>query len=99
MTATLLPVGEGLISASLITGIGVRYSSVASSTLMLAFAGAAGSALSRGIVTDCGCFGRLSRQRVSGVIVARNIALAVAALHLARTTRIRHRGEQRRVVR
>ena len=88
----VLPVGEGVVSASLLTGIGMKYSAMGSSVLMLAFVGAMGSSLSRGVITDRECFGRLTRQRVSGVLVARNLALAAVSFHLARTAQT-DRGE------
>lgn len=84
--ARAMPPIEAALGASLVTGVRVQQAAWLSGAVMLVFAGAMQSALSRGIVTDCGCFGSLSRSRVSGKIVARDVLLAAAAVHLAMTS-------------
>ena len=43
-------------------------------------AGAAGSVLSRGITTDCGCYGSILRARVGPAVIARNAVLCLVLL-------------------
>lgn len=50
---------------------------IAGGLLFVCFAAAMAQALLRGIVTECGCFGSLTRTRVSRMLVARNAVVVV----------------------
>jgi putative oxidoreductase len=81
--AAALPLTEVLAGLLLVVGRGAwRLSAaVAIGLMMLAFTGAASSALARGIDISCGCFGG-DRGTVDGLTIARDLALlaAVAAV-------------------
>ncbi|WP_158247622.1 MauE/DoxX family redox-associated membrane protein [Actinomyces qiguomingii] len=81
LVAFFLPVVEMLLAAALVMGLLVPASNLVAAAFFLVLAGAAVSALARGLVTDCGCWGSLARRRVGPVVVARN--LVIAALLLA----------------
>lgn len=82
--AEVLPLAEAVVSGGLaFQGRVGRPASLASGVLFLTFAGVMESAVQRGIVSDCGCFGSLSSQRVSRKLVLRNVLLAATAFHLA----------------
>ena len=68
---------EILLGAALIAGAHRAGTCIAGGLLFLCFAAAMAQALLRGIVTECGCFGSLTRTRVSWMLVARNAAVAV----------------------
>ena len=81
LVAFLLPVVEMLLGGALVLGLLMPASDLLTAGLLIVLAGAAASALARGLVTDCGCWGALARRRVSPVVVAQN--LVVAGLLLA----------------
>ncbi|MDO4901319.1 MauE/DoxX family redox-associated membrane protein [Actinomyces sp.] len=81
LVAFFLPVVEMLLAAALVMGVLIPASDLVAAAFFVLLAGVAASALARGLVTDCGCWGSLARRRVGPVVVARN--LVIAALLLA----------------
>lgn len=68
---------EILLGAALIAGAHRVVTCIAGDLLFVCFAAAMAQALLRGIVTECGCFGSLTRTRVSRMLVARNAVVVV----------------------
>lgn len=60
----------------LITGVHPRAINLITACYLLILAGAMAQALRRGIVTECGCFGALSAERVRWRLVTRSIILS-----------------------
>ncbi|MGN8026558.1 MauE/DoxX family redox-associated membrane protein [Microbacterium sp. 22242] len=75
--AIVLPAIEVFLAGCLILGAGLPISTIAAAVLFLGFAGVAISATARRIVTDCGCFGSVLRQRVGPALIVRNLIVAV----------------------
>ncbi len=73
----LLEIGLG---AYLLLGLLIRPAAVLSLALMLVFIAAEVQAWARGLVLDCGCFGRVDLQRVGPLTVLRDIGLTVPTL-------------------
>lgn len=59
-----------------ITGVHPRAINLITACYLLILAGAMAQALRRGIVTECGCFGALSAERVRWRLVTRSIILS-----------------------
>ena len=78
--AFALPVVEMLLAACLVLGLLLPASEVVAGVLLALLAGAAGSVLSRGITTDCGCYGSILRARVGPPVIARNVVLCLVLL-------------------
>ena len=55
---------EMFLGPCLITGVHPRSINLITACYLLILAGAMAQALRRGIVTECGCFGALSAERV-----------------------------------
>ena len=82
--AAALPWVELVIAASLLLGIATLVSGAIAGVLLLVFAAAIAINIVRGRTEiDCGCFRQGMRQRLNWALVARNIALCVAALWVA----------------
>ncbi|MDU0349200.1 MauE/DoxX family redox-associated membrane protein [Actinomyces sp. MRS3W] len=80
LIAFLLPVVEMVIGAALLLGLLMPVSELLAAAFFLILAGVAVSALARGLVTDCGCWGSLARRRVGPTIVIRNLVMSVLLL-------------------
>ena len=78
-----LPMLEAGLGAAILVRSRPARSALASGGLMIGFSAAMQSALWRNIVTDCGCFGSLSRSQVSEKLVVRNLILAIFAFDLS----------------
>lgn len=74
MVAFLLPVLEMTLSASLVLGLVAPASNLMAAVLLVVLAGVALSATARGLVTDCRCWGSLSRRRIGPVAVVGSLA-------------------------
>lgn len=77
LVAFLLPVVEMLLGAALVLGLLLPVADLLAAVFFMGLAGAAASALARGLATDCGCWGTLARRRVGPPIVIRNLVIAV----------------------
>lgn len=77
MVAFLLPVLEMTLSAALVLGLVAPASNLMASVLLVVLAGVALSATARGLVTDCRCWGSLSRRRIGPVTVVGTLAAAL----------------------
>ena len=84
--SVLLPPVELVLAVGLIVRVEPRVMAVACGALFLVFAAAMASALVRGIVTHCGCYGTLYSAQVSWKLVARNLLIAALLLITAWTT-------------
>jgi len=67
---------EMFLGPCLITGVHPRAINLITACYLLILAGAMAQALRRGIVTECGCFGALSAERVRWRLVTRSIILS-----------------------
>jgi len=85
-----VPAGAALIAVEL--GVALAFwlpplsasAAMAAAALLLVYAGAMAVNLRRGRRdVDCGCFGPARRRPISSTLVARNVALAAAALTVA----------------
>lgn len=82
--APVLGVVEALLAAGLLLGLLLPWAAVAVSLLMLTYAAAIEINVRRGRTDiDCGCMGPASRVPLGRELVARNLALALAAAALA----------------
>ena len=88
-----LPVVEIAVGLALLLGVFVRTAAIASSVLLAVFIVGVGSAWARGLQIDCGCFGNggqvAAGQTAYPAEVARDVALLIVALALARWPRSR----------
>jgi uncharacterized membrane protein YphA (DoxX/SURF4 family) len=76
--AYLIPPVELLLSATLLLGLAFPWPELAAAGLLLLFALAMGINLRRGRRhIDCGCFQSALKQTLSGVLVMRNVVLAL----------------------
>lgn len=78
-----LPPVELATGISLLIGLNTRVASAVTGLMLVGYGGALGSALGRGIVADCGCFGSLAESQISWRLVARNAAFATGAALVA----------------
>lgn len=75
---------ELLVTAALLSGVGLAAGAGLAVALLLGFAGAMAINLRRGRrEIDCGCFQSALRQQLSWALVARNLVLAALLLPLA----------------
>jgi putative oxidoreductase len=90
--AVVLPWVEVLSGAGLIAGILKKSSALISSLLLAGFIALVGSALVRGIDTDCGCFGVFSRKADLSLVATDAVLLlmAVAVLFSRRRSETRN---------
>ncbi|WP_336029082.1 MauE/DoxX family redox-associated membrane protein [Geodermatophilus sp. FMUSA9-8] len=88
-----LPVVEVAVGLALLAGVFVRTAALAASVLMAVFTAAVASAWARGLQIDCGCFGGggevAAGETGYPAEVARDVALLLVALALARWPRSR----------
>lgn len=88
-----LPAVEIATGLALLIGVFVRTAALASSLLLVVFLMGVGSAWARGLQIDCGCFGHggevAAGETAYPAEVARDVALLVIALALARWPRSR----------
>ena len=88
-----LPVVEIAVGLALLLGVFVRTAALASSVMLVVYIAAVASAWARGLQIDCGCFGKGGQvgagQTAYPAEVARDVALLIAALALARWPRSR----------
>ncbi|MCF6744711.1 DoxX family protein [Blastococcus sp. KM273128] len=87
-----LPVLEIAIGLALLAGVFVRTAALASAVLLVAFTAGVLSAWARGLQIDCGCFGGgqvAAADTAYPEAVARDVALLLVALLLARWPRSR----------
>ncbi|WP_241037142.1 MauE/DoxX family redox-associated membrane protein [Blastococcus litoris] len=88
-----LPVLEIAAGLALLAGVFVRTAALASAVLMAVFLVGVGSAWARGLQIDCGCFGGGGEvapgETAYPAEIARDTALLLAALALARWPRSR----------
>jgi uncharacterized membrane protein YphA (DoxX/SURF4 family) len=88
LLAVVLPWIELVVGLCLIAGVWTREAAVAAGLMLVAFIGAVGSALARGIdIENCGCFTVTEAGRAAGLkLILGDLALlAVAALLAFRT--------------
>lgn len=78
-----LPIMEVAVGVMLITGLRLRLAAFSSVTLLGMFSVLLGSAMSRGIEIDCGCFGGNSTS--AGTSLARDLLLLLAAAFIYRS--------------
>jgi uncharacterized membrane protein YphA (DoxX/SURF4 family) len=76
--ARILPWFELLLGAWLISGIGLRWSGLLSSVLLLVFIGAMTRAKILGLEINCGCFG--NNEKLGTATLIRDASLLVLAL-------------------
>lgn len=81
--AVLLPTIELTVAAALITGVHAAGAALVAIGMLATFAIAMAQAMARGIDLDCGCFGSASETQVSGLTIARNVALIAACVPIA----------------
>ncbi|MGB8267812.1 MAG: MauE/DoxX family redox-associated membrane protein [Candidatus Velthaea sp.] len=81
--ALLLPFLEVLLGGYLVIGLYTRLAGWIAAIQLLIFAAAISSAVMRGMVISCGCFGPNDQTVTSWPEVARDLALALAALVVA----------------
>jgi hypothetical protein len=83
-----LPVLEIAVGLALLAGIYVRTAAIAAAVLLVVFLAGVSSAWARGLQIDCGCFGDggvvPAGETAYPTEVARDVALLIAALALAR---------------
>ncbi|MGY1651931.1 MauE/DoxX family redox-associated membrane protein [Geodermatophilus sp. SYSU D01119] len=88
-----LPVVEVAVGLALLAGVFVRTAALAAAVLTAVFAAAVASAWARGLQIDCGCFGGggevAAGETGYPAEVARDVALLLVALALARRPRSR----------
>ena len=82
----VLPWVEVGLGLALMAGLAIRWSSLISALLMVAFIGGVSSAWARGLTIDCGCFGGggkvAANQTAYGTEILRDLGLLVLALYL-----------------
>lgn len=81
--ARLLPALEFVAAMCLLAGVAIPVVAAMASALLLAFAAAVAINLLRGRVIECGCGGLAAPKTIGPGLVARDVALAVAAAALA----------------
>ncbi|SHF84164.1 MauE/DoxX family redox-associated membrane protein [Geodermatophilus nigrescens] len=88
-----LPVVEVAVGLALLAGVFLRTAALAAAVLMAVFTAAVASAWARGLQIDCGCFGGggevAAGETGYPAEVARDVALLLVALALARWPRSR----------
>lgn len=88
-----LPMLEIAIGLALLAGIFVRTAAIAAAVLLVVFVIAVGSAWARGLLIDCGCFGRggavAAGETAYPAEIARDVGLLIVALGLAWSPRSR----------
>lgn len=88
VSAGVIVAAEALVAASLVTGIAQPLGGALGIALLLGFAVAMTIAMARGDRTiDCGCFQSSLRQRLSPILVLRNLMLAALLLPLLAAAR------------
>ena len=81
--ALLLPFLEVLLGGYLVIGLYVRLDGWIAAIQLLIFAAAIASAVSRGMVISCGCFGPSDQTVTSWPEAGRDVLLALVALVVA----------------
>ncbi|HEX2195897.1 MAG TPA: MauE/DoxX family redox-associated membrane protein [Actinomycetota bacterium] len=81
--ASWLPRAELAAAFLLLAGIATPAVAFAVAAMLLGFAGAVAVNLLRGREIDCGCFSTPAPKKITWLTVARNVALAAAAVTLA----------------
>ena len=81
--AIALPYFEMILGGYLIAGLFTRAAAYVAAAQLAGFAAAIASVVVRGISTSCGCFGPSDTAPASWVDVARDLALAAAAVVVA----------------
>jgi uncharacterized membrane protein YphA (DoxX/SURF4 family) len=81
--ALILPFLEVLLGGYLIAGLYARAAGWVAAIQLLLFAAAIGSAVARGMVISCGCFGPDDQTVTSWPEAGRDVLLAAAALVVA----------------
>lgn len=80
--ATWLPRLELTVALMLLAGVAVSVAAMLAAALFVAMAVAVAANLARGRTIECGCFGAITRRRISWGLVAQNLSLALAAGYL-----------------
>ena len=81
--AVVLVAAETVVGLALVARVAPRSASAAAAALFAIFAGAIVAVLARGSHVPCHCFGGSSSEAISGVTLARAIALLGSALAVA----------------
>ena len=81
--AYALPFVEIGIGVYLAIGLWIRPVSIVASALMVVFIVAQAQAWYRGLVLDCGCFGKLSVEKVGLATILRDVGLGLPSLAMA----------------
>jgi uncharacterized membrane protein YphA (DoxX/SURF4 family) len=87
-----LPPYEILLGAWLLSGWRLRTAAFGASATMLVFLAALALAKIRGLTVNCGCFGGGGAPGNSGLALARDVGLALAALALYASSGLRPRA-------
>jgi uncharacterized membrane protein YphA (DoxX/SURF4 family) len=76
--ARVLPWFEMVIGAAMVIGVGLRWTSLLTSGLLLVFIGAMARAKLLGLEINCGCFG--NNEKLGTVTIIRDSSLLILAL-------------------
>ncbi len=81
--AYALPFVEIAIGVYLAIGLWIRPAAILACVLMVVFIVAQAQAWYRGLVLDCGCFGKLSLEKVGPWTILRDVGLGLPSLAMA----------------
>lgn len=81
--STAIPATEITLGALIGAGLFARQAAVATAILISLFSIALSSVIASGREVECGCFGQLSRGRVTRLTLLRNALMAAAAAVIA----------------
>jgi uncharacterized membrane protein YphA (DoxX/SURF4 family) len=81
--AYALPFVEIGIGVYLLIGLWIRPAAILACVLMVVFIVAQAQAWYRGLVLDCGCFGKLSIEKVGLATILRDVGLGLPSLAMA----------------
>src|SRR4051794_11025048 len=79
LIGSVLPFAELATAGALLPPVSATWGAIAAVGLLLSFSAAIAFNLARGRTPECRCFGQVHSAPVSWRMVARNVALAVAA--------------------
>ncbi|MBK8170808.1 MAG: DoxX family membrane protein [Sandaracinaceae bacterium] len=83
ITASVLPIMEIVVACALVAGVKERGAALVAAAMLIIFAIAMISTVSRGIDLDCGCFGAAAEAQVGWGTIARNLVLTLVAIGIA----------------
>jgi hypothetical protein len=80
LLARILPWAEVALGLLLISGIGLRWVGVVTTTLLVVFMYALGRAAVKGLAINCGCFGNESTSPARELVIDSLLLLAAIAI-------------------